>query len=137
MQARAKRERDSAKHQTKRAARNQRNPADSQAIENSGRVPIFFAGCRFRQRAKNRISGKIKNVAEVSKVPLRIGFFAGTIKTSPADRNLQPENPNLPQKAERFGGNSKLLRKNQTLRRRFPSSAENPNPPPLENQNFS
>jgi hypothetical protein len=30
-----------------RAARNQRNPADSQAIENSGRVPLFCGG-RFR-----------------------------------------------------------------------------------------
>jgi hypothetical protein len=72
MQARAKRERDSAKHQTKRAARNQRNPADSQVIENSGRVPLFFAAAGSAGTQNNRISRKIKNVAEVSKAPLKI-----------------------------------------------------------------
>jgi hypothetical protein len=29
-----------------------RNPADSQAIENSGRILSLFFGCRFRQEAK-------------------------------------------------------------------------------------
>jgi len=50
-----------------RAARNQRNPADSQAIENSGRVPLFFVAAGSARSQKNRISGQIKNVTEVSK----------------------------------------------------------------------
>jgi uncharacterized protein YcbK (DUF882 family) len=54
------------------AARNERNPADSQAIENSGRAPLFFVASGFRQEAKNRNSRKSKNVAEVSKVQRKI-----------------------------------------------------------------
>jgi hypothetical protein len=111
MQARAKRERDSAKHQTKRAARNQRNPADSQAIENSGRVPLFLwpAGSVKRQKIESR--GKLKMSPKFQK-------FRGKFKSS-------AEVPEQLGKIENFSRKFKSSAERSAFRRKFESSADN------------
>jgi N12 class adenine-specific DNA methylase len=57
------------------------------------------------QEEKNRISRKIKNVAEVSKVPLKIQNNSRRLKTLAENLNLQPN-------VGRSAGNLKLQRNN-------------------------
>ena len=51
---------------------------------------LFFVASGSRREAKNRISRKIKNVAEVSKVQLKIQNNSRRLKTSAENLNLQP-----------------------------------------------
>jgi hypothetical protein len=82
-----------------------RNPADSQAIENSDWIPLFFVASDSVREAKNRISRKIKNVAEVSKVSPEIQSNPGKSKTVAEHSNRQPN-------VRRSAGNSNLQRIN-------------------------
>jgi hypothetical protein len=65
-------------------ARCSRNPADSQAIENSGRVPPFYADAGSARRQKSEYRGKLKMSPKFQQ-------FHRTFKTTREDRKLWPK----------------------------------------------
>jgi len=71
---------------------------------------------RFRQEAKNRISGKIKNVAEVSKVQRKIQKNSRRSKTLAENSNLQPNVARPSGKLKSSAEEEKLRRKTKELR---------------------
>jgi hypothetical protein len=92
------------------------NPADSQAIENSGPGVPLFLRLPVPTGRKNRISRKIKNVAEVSKVPPKIQIVSRTPRVPPEIRNRNGT-------IEKFSGKLNLPLKIRNVRGKFKSSA--------------
>src|SRR5262249_45310185 len=107
--ARAKRERDSAKHQTKRAARNQDDPA----AQNRFRWKFSFSAENLKILPKKNFSSrkskfpaeremfsrKFKNSAEKLKVQLENKFFRRKNKNSPENSKIQRNLSNFQQNA--------------------------------------
>ena len=93
-----------------RAARNQRNPTDSQAIENSGRVPLFF-----------------KNVAEVSKELGKIENRGRKFKSSAERWAFRRKFETAAEQLKSSAENSNRRLKGECLRRRFELPRENLN----------